>query len=249
MSQVHDELAELTADIKAWIEWAKLTGAEVLPREPVEPLVAVPIDAQAGRLAAKVPERSTPQSAVSTQAPEPVAPRLSMEREIEKSKPNKPTKASAKWAALMDAPTSYTASGPREAKLVIVRGSGSSAEAESMLDRMLANVLRVERGNVAVIDLIRDSRSPADIGSGVRAGLESYSADVILVMGNFAAKALFGDASTVSETRGAWRSDARLGAIRVTHHPEGILALSSRGEHTAKRETFDDLKAVAERLS
>ena len=49
MSEVYDELAQLSADIRATLEWARLTGSEVLPREKLERLVAVPIARPADR--------------------------------------------------------------------------------------------------------------------------------------------------------------------------------------------------------
>jgi hypothetical protein len=37
--------------------------------------------------------------------------------------------------------------------------------------------------------------------------------------------------------------------MRVTHHPEAIIAMAARGQTDAKHEAFDDLKAIRERLS
>jgi len=248
MSQVHDELAALTADIQACLEWSQLTGASALPRERVEPLVAEPINERRTVGPEPVSARRVEPSVVTpkpTQKPAPVK----ASRPPESNTPQSPITASAKWAALIDAPTTHTVSGPEDARLLIVRGAGSSAEAESMLDRMLVNVLQVGRDQVAVFDLIRDTRSPADIGEGVRRGLEGYSPKVILVMGTFAAKALLNEDASVRTERGQWVSDPDLGVLRVTHHPEGILAMAVRGDASPKREAFDDLKAVASRLS
>jgi uracil-DNA glycosylase len=121
-----------------------------------------------------------------------------------------------------------------------------------MLDRMLENVLGTDRGAIVLIDLIRDTREPAQIGAGVLAALSAHQPKVILVMGTFAARAMFSDEDSVVSTRGDWRPLVWPGGqadARVTHHPEAILALAARGEHAPKRETFGDLKAVGERLS
>jgi hypothetical protein len=136
-----------------------------------------------------------------------------------------------------------------DANLVIIRGAGSSSDAEAMLDRMLINVLQVARAEVAIIDLVRDSRQPLDIGAGLRNNFDAYSPRVTLVMGTFAARALLGPEASVQQNRGEWMSDPLLGAVRVTHHPEGVLALTARGNGSVKREAFDDLIAVAQRLS
>ena len=242
MSQVHDELAALTADIKAALEWAQLTGSEVLPRERVEPLIAAPLMSQPEpRQPPREPERRAPVKAgpAAKAKPKPAADQRSVQG----------TKASARWQALMDAPTTHTCAGPRDSRLLIIRGAGSSPEAEGMLDRMLTNVLKIDRQQVAVIDLVRDARSPADIGAGVRSEIASFSPQVTLLMGTFAVKALLREDASVSSERGRWQDLDGIGEFRVTHHPEGIIALAARGHGSAKRETFEDLKAVADRLS
>ena len=58
MSEVYDELAQLSADIRATLEWARLTGSEVLPREKLERLVAVPIARPADLLCSRPVPRS-----------------------------------------------------------------------------------------------------------------------------------------------------------------------------------------------
>jgi len=247
MSQVHHELAALTADLQAWLEWAQLTGSEVLPRERVEPLKAAPIAAS-----------STPRPKPAVDPSQPVATQATRANEAapvpSELKPTPPvsaraSKTSARWQALMDAPTTHTVAGPRDARLLIIRGAGSSSDAEVMLDRMLTNVLKLGRQQVAVVDLVRDSRSPADIGAGLRADLSTFSPQVALVMGTFAAKALLGEEASVPAQRGRWQSIEGIGELRVTHHPDGLIALAARGNGEAKRETFEDLKALAERLS
>jgi uracil-DNA glycosylase family 4 len=135
---------------------------------------------------------------------------------------------------------------------MIVRGGGSSAEAESMLDKMIENVLKVERAGVAVVDLVRDSRSAQVVGDELRRDLANLRPGLILIMGTFSAQALLGGEGSIGDVRGEWLdvewSGGRASA-RVTHHPEALLALAARGQHGAKRETFTDLQEVAERIS
>jgi len=159
---------------------------------------------------------------------------------------------SDKWKALMAAPTTHRLSGPQDAALMIVRGSGSSPKAEAMLDRMLENVLGVQRNAVCIVDLHRDTRSPADIGAGFRKALSQLKPSLLLVMGRFAVQALYGDDQALDSLRGRWMDigyEDGKAALRVTHHPEAILLLAARGQTAPKRETFDDLKALSERLT
>ena len=256
MSQVYDELAGLAADIHTWLDWARLTGSEVLPRERVEPLHAAPLQ----RTTAPKPA-PTPKAAPVRPAP-PSPPTTVSKKASERTPPAQDavvpaagggqTRASAKWAALMTGPTTHSSQGPPDAALLVIRGSGSSPEAEEMLDRMLENVLGTDRSAIVIIDLIRDTRGPAQIGAGVLAALSAHQPKAILVMGTFAARAMFSDDDSVASIRGDWRPIVWPGGqadARVTHHPEAILALAARGEHAPKRETFADLKAVGERLS
>jgi uracil-DNA glycosylase family 4 len=121
-----------------------------------------------------------------------------------------------------------------------------------MLNRMLENVVGLSRAEVCVVDLMRDTRPPSEIGQGFRSALVELKPTLMLVMGTFAVRALFGDEHAVSDARGAW-TDLPYGsgsvAIRVTHHPEAILALAARGQAEPKREAFADLKEVGQRLT
>ena len=248
MSGAHDEIASLAADIRATLDWARLTGAEVLPRERLERLIPVPaappvVFAKELSEPAKSPPAPAPAPAPVTTRP-PEAPVL-------EERPSR-LKASSKWSALMDGPPTHTLSGPLQAKLVVLRGAGSSPGAEEMLSRMVENVLQVVRDEVAIFDLARDGREPSIIGLGVIDALSGTSPDAVIVMGTFAARAMLGEDATVSGARGRWATlkwEGGSAKARVTHHPEGILALAERGEPSAKREAFEDLKAVADLLS
>ena len=135
---------------------------------------------------------------------------------------------------------------------MVVRGAGSSQEAEAMLERMLTNVLGLKRTAIAMVDLVRDGRSPQEIGAGFRSILADYRPQRVLVMGSFALSAVFGESASMAEARGAWHAlkwDGGEAPMRVTHHPEAILALAARGQSEPKREAFVDLKAVSVRLS
>jgi hypothetical protein len=135
---------------------------------------------------------------------------------------------------------------------MVVRGAGSSPEAEAMLERMLTNVLGLDRTAIATVDLVRDGRSPQEIGVGFRSILAEYRPQQVLVLGGFAVSAVFGESASLAEARGDWHAlkwEGGEAPMRVTHHPEAILALAARGQNDPKREAFVDLKAVRDRLS
>ena len=267
MSEIHDQIASLTADIRATLEWARLTGAEVLPREKLERLIAVPpkpraVSSTAHATATEPSQARTPEAPSRSRTPEVSAqrpkvpsanpPAESPQQSAPAQERPRRLKASSKWSVLMDAPPTHIMSGPKDAKLVILRGTGSSPDAEEMLSRMLENVLRIRREDVAIYDLARDGREPSVIGLGVVDALSGSAPQAVVVMGTFAARAVLGSEATVADARGRWATLKWAGGnaqARVTHHPEAIIALAARGEAGAKREAFEDLKAVASMLS
>ena len=152
-------------------------------------------------------------------------------------------KASSKWSALMDGPLRI----PHRSKMPAghPRGGGSSPDAEEMLSRMLENVLHIQRQG-AIYDLARDGREPSVIGLGVVDALSESSPQAVIVMGTFAARAMLGDDATVGAARGPgqpskWSSGS---AGRASHTIPRRSLRWLPGEARAKREAFEDLKAV-----
>lgn len=264
MSEAIDELAELTADLRAHLEWGSMLGADVLPRERVErrpPLRAAPQRSGIGRRRAieRGRAQSKPAPVEPTSAP-PAAPQstsapAAMTTDTETSDARTPTAAaslSSKWEKVLRAPSTHSSVGPATAALVIVRGAGSSPEAETMLTNMIERVIALSRADVRIIDIVRDGRSAEVVGRGILGELRSTQPQAVLVLGVHAARALLGAESDVGEARGAWHTltwDGGSAPMRVTHHPEAIRALSARGNTDARRDAFEDLKAVRARLS
>jgi uracil-DNA glycosylase family 4 len=247
-----DELATLSADLRAWLSWQEMLGASALPRESVPKMPPVEIPAAVPVRSAPVTRQPSPppnNRVVAPPAPTPVSPaEPAAPKAVLKSRPA----VTEKWKVLMEGPTTHQVEGPTDARLMIVRGSGSSPEAESMLSRMLENVVGLSRNQVCVVDLIRDTRTPADIGQGFRSSLADLKPTLMLVMGTFAVRALYGDEHAVADVRGAWTELSYPGGVvtmRVTHHPEAILVLAARGQASPKREAFEDLKALGQRLT
>ncbi|MEC8191546.1 MAG: uracil-DNA glycosylase family protein [Myxococcota bacterium] len=253
MSRAIDELAALTADLRAHLEWEVMLGANVLPREKVDRTPGPPI--RSGRPSRRAPQspRVAPKNAPSRgslpdAAPTPLAPAQAPEPPTPAPGP---VELSSKWAKVMQRPSTHTLAGPLDARLVVIRGSGSSTEAETMLTKMLANVLGIDRGDALIVDIARDGRDFSAIGNGVRSALVGRSPSIVIVLGVHAAKAMFGEATVLGESRGSWHTlhwDGGSAPTRVSHHPEAILAMHGRGNSEARREAFDDLKAVRARL-
>ena len=129
-----DEVASIGADLRAWLEWQEALGAAALPKETVVAAPAVD-DIQPRRVSRPV-KKAVPR------APDPSATKMVgrvqpvQEKQVKPEAPNKPAVLSDKWKALMDGPTTHRVQGPTGAALLIVRGLGSSAEAEAMLRRL-----------------------------------------------------------------------------------------------------------------
>jgi hypothetical protein len=159
---------------------------------------------------------------------------------------------SSKWAKVMEGPSTHTVTGPKRAKLMVVRGAGSSSDAESMLERMMTNVVGLGRGEVTMVDVVRADHSRDELVKGLRGLLQEYTPALVLVMGVHAVRSLVSESGSVDSARGDWLTAMWPGGecpMRVTHHPEAIIAMAARGQTDAKREAFDDLKAIRERLS
>lgn len=268
MSEAIDELAELVADLRAHLEWGSMLGADALPRERVEPRAPrtrlPPPRSGAGRRQGSQRGRSMP-----NQAPIRSKPRQDPVRSVEpqakaaSSSPNamaapspdasgsSGAPLSSKWEQVLRAPSTHSSVGPAEAALVIVRGAGSSTEAETMLTNMIERVLNMKRAGVRIFDIARDGRSAEVIGRGILNELRQTKPKAVLVLGIHAAGALLGDGSTVADVRGTWHVlqwEGGEAPMRVTHHPEAIRALAARGSTDARRDAFEDLKAVRDRL-
>jgi hypothetical protein len=269
VSNAMDEVASVAADLRAWLEWEAMLGAEVLPRERVDRTPGPPIRARGDdsvrapsnpsvRSREAVPRRGPVPSSKPAALPKPVVhvEKVSAPPPEPPAAVEKPPRAghglSAKWAKLIENPTTHLVSGPVGSTLMVVRAAGSSPEAEAMLERMLTNVLGLQRSEIAMVDLVRDARSPQQIGEGFRGILGEYRPQQVLVMGGFALSAIFGESTSMPEARGEWHAlkwDGGEAPMRVTHHPEAILALGARGQSDPKREAFVDLKAVGARIS
>ncbi len=119
-----------------------------------------------------------------------------------------------------------------------------------MFDKMLENVLKTPRTGVAILELARVRRHPSAFEAVIGQHLERIRPEVVVIMGTLGARALLGEACDVSQARGVWHDwPLPSGAVpvRVTHHPESVRRRREAGDMGQARETYADLKAVAER--
>jgi DNA polymerase len=120
-----------------------------------------------------------------------------------------------------------------------------------MLDRMLANVLGLQRSDVYVANVFAstsrdqastDSSGPICCRTFLREHLGVIQPKVVLVLGAAAVRLVFGPAAGLARFRGTWRDlDHSGGRARAmpTFHPAYLLRNPAE-----KRKVFEDLKAV-----
>lgn len=150
--------------------------------------------------------------------------------------------------------------GSEDADLVVVgeapgfhedqKGEPFVGPAGDMLDRMLVNVLGLERDEVYILNIVKcrppENRNPgpdevAACAPFLRQQLDVIQPRVLLVLGSVAFKALFDTSEGITRARGTWK-DWNGVPVMPTFHPAYLLR--KPGD---KRLTFDDLKQVRAR--
>ncbi|TNE89250.1 MAG: uracil-DNA glycosylase [Deltaproteobacteria bacterium] len=130
------------------------------------------------------------------------------------------------------------------------QGEPFVGQAGQMLDRMLLNVLGLERREVHILNVIKcrppDNRNPlpdevAACMPFLDRQLEALQPKVILVLGTVALRALLGDDLRITRARGLWHERRGI-PVMPTFHPAYLLR-----NPAGKRDTFADLKAVGVR--
>ena len=134
-------------------------------------------------------------------------------------------------------------------------GSPFAADAGQMLENMLVGVLGMQAGQAYVTNIVK-CQPPAARGPSqaeltacapvLHAQLAVVQPDVVLVMGDVAARALFGATGGVAAVRGQWRTldvAGRTLPAMATFHPSYL-----QDRPGDKRLVFGDLKLVRARL-
>jgi len=228
-----DDLAELGADLRAWLEWQQSLGAVSWPREQVP------------RSVREEPARRSPQNrqpeVTQVQAPaEEIAP------------PPNAAPGPSKWDAYIQPAPLAVGSGPTSAKLALVWTGGASPEAEAMLDKMMEGVLGLKRSEISVVTLTRTRATSQRFRAELIAQLDRLEPGLILVMGTLGTRAILGESEVPGEARQGWHTlqgSERSWDVRITHHPEHIQHQTASGDQESRREAFEDLQAVSARLA
>jgi len=90
--------------------------------------------------------------------------------------------------------------------------------------------------------------NPAEIASClpfIRAEVEIVRPECIIALGGTAAEGLLGSTATVGSLRGSWHEFGGI-PLRVTYHPSYLLR--SNADHTSRRQLWEDMLAVMEKL-
>ena len=135
------------------------------------------------------------------------------------------------------------------------QGEPFVGKAGEMLDRMLANVLGLQREEVYITNVVKcrppDNRNPqgeeiARCAPFLQAQLRVVSPPFVLVLGSVAARTVLQTTSGVKRLRGQWhdlRWEAGQARAMVTFHPAYLLR-----QPQDKRLTFQDLQEVRRAL-
>ena len=131
-----------------------------------------------------------------------------------------------------------------------LKGEPFVGPAGEMLDRMLENVIGLQRGEVYILNIVKcrppKNRNPAPdevdaCAPFLRRQIEALDPQVLLVLGSVAFKALFETQEGITRARGKWREWNGV-PVMPTFHPAYLLR--KPGD---KRLTFEDLKKVRQR--
>jgi len=128
------------------------------------------------------------------------------------------------------------------------RGEPFVGPAGQMLDAMIANVLRMERSDVYICNVLKcrpprnRNPQPSEVASCtpfLERQLAAIGPCVVVALGRFAAQYLLGSSGSVGSFRGASRDRADGTAVVVTYHPAYLLR-----NPEDKRKAMDDLMLI-----
>ena len=131
------------------------------------------------------------------------------------------------------------------------QGEPFVGNAGQMLDKMLVNVIGLQRSQVYIANVVKcrppDNRNPepeevARCRPYLMAQMRVIQPKVVLVLGSVASRALFQTSTGITRLRGEWRELSYAGGsarAMATFHPAYLLRNPAE-----KRKTFEDLKKV-----
>jgi uracil-DNA glycosylase len=264
------ELRELTAALRAQLEWLGMTGATGVPRGEATPPSAVP----AAGAAASAPGRpiSPPREPAigEPERPAPVAP----EPKTPPAPELEPAERTRRLEVLAETVKGCTRCGlaAGRTQTVFARGTGSArlmfvgegpgadedaqgfpfvGKAGQLLDRMIA-AMGFAREEVYVANIVKcrppNNRKPepeemAACMPYLAEQIELVAPEVIVALGATAVQGLFGTGEGIMRIRGRWRLYRGRVPVMPTFHPAYLLRTPA-----AKREVWDDLQAVLRQM-
>jgi len=255
MSETHRELAEISADLRAWLQAMEACGVAGLPEDLRLPeLPSEAVDRADHELNSDHDWSAMAANARESAADRAVRGRSGLERIVEEM-------GDCRRCALHSGRKNIVFGvGNPDADLVIV-GEGPGyhedqlgepfvGEAGQMLDKMLEHVLGLRRSDVYILNVVkcRPPRNrnplPPEVDSCMpflERQLQVIRPKVILVLGSVALKSLFKTSVGITRQRGVWLEREGVPTL-PTFHPAYLLR--NPGE---KRNSFNDLKALRHR--
>jgi uracil-DNA glycosylase family 4 len=265
------ELRELTAALRAQLEWLGMTGATGVPRGEATPAGAVPAAGAAASAPEpavsrpKEPSLSREHERTAPLAPEPKAPPAPELEPAERTRRLEVLAETVKGCTRCGLAAGRTqtvfARGTGSARLMFVgEGPGADEDAEGfpfvgkagqLLDRMIA-AMGFSRDEVYVANIVKcrppNNRKPepeemAACMPYLAEQIELVAPEVIVALGATAVQGLFGTGEGIMRIRGRWRLYRGRVPVMPTFHPAYLLRTPA-----AKREVWDDLQAVLRQM-
>lgn len=257
MTDPHKELAELAAEVRAWVEDASLRGALL-----VDPRASLPVAEAPPEATAPAQVAAPPREVVLTPAWSQLASsaRVAAERALDSGdlalERVQTDLGDCRRCNLFKGRRSIVFGvGSGQADLLIIgeapgfhedrTGEPFVGDAGQMLDKMLVNVLGLQRSETYICNIVKcrppDNRNP--LPDEVDACMpfllrqvQAVSPKVILVLGGVALKTLFATDQGIMQNRGKWREYRGI-PVMPTLHPAYLLR-----NPEAKRKVFEDLQ-------
>lgn len=262
-SELREELANVAASLRAYLEWQQDTGAMGIPRRPKSAVSTALLAAvEAPGVVAPAPVTPVP---VPVPVPAPIvrAP----------SAPARPLAVVAAEAAtctkcgLATTRTNVVFSrGNPDAKLVFVGEAPGADEDEQglpfvgragqLLDRMIGAMGLDPAKDVYVANIIKcrppGNRKPEPIEVEtcipyLHEQIAALDPKVIVALGNTAVAALLNTKLGITKVRGQWKLYRGKIQVMPTYHPSYLLRPSAQ-QIEAKKQTWEDLQAVMKEL-
>ena len=239
---MRDELHDLVADVRAMLEDAESRGVRLEDVTPSAPEAEAPAAMAAwSEVAASARDASVPAATLLARVREDLG-------DCRRCKLAKGRRNIVFGVGDPDADLVVVGEGPGRHE--DLQGEPFVGDAGQMLDRMLSNVLGLERSQVYILNIVKcrppRNRNPEpDEVDACRPFLESQlqaiAPKLLLVLGSVAFKSLFNTDQGIMRNRGRWRDYQGIPTM-PTFHPAYLLR-----QPGDKRLTFEDLKAVKRR--